>query len=186
MNKNDSVIMHKLICTIIAVAFTFTANAQGKFMDNLTKKVDGQGIVTITQDKRLTEIINGERQPAAASSVDDKVPQKETKIKEEEEKDSLITATPTGKRTKVRGFRIQIYWGGSQRIHQTRAQQAADRVALLFPEYQTYTSFESPHWRCRVGDFTDRNEAWEALKKLRNAGVASDAMIVRSEIYVYK
>lgn len=54
MNKNVSVIMHKLICTIIAVAFTFTANAQGKFMDNLTKKVDGQGIVTITQDKRLT------------------------------------------------------------------------------------------------------------------------------------
>ncbi|MBQ9363044.1 MAG: SPOR domain-containing protein [Bacteroidaceae bacterium] len=169
---------------MIVLAFALTTNAQSKFIDNLTKKVDGQGIVTITQDKRLTEIINGERQ-LTAPSKDDKAQQTDNKIKEEE-KDTLITTAPTGKRTKVRGFRIQIYWGGSQRIDQTRAQQAADRVAVLFPEYQTYTSFESPHWRCRVGDFTDRKDAWEALKRLRDAGVASDAMIVRSEIYVYK
>lgn len=182
--------MQKLICTIIVMTFGIIANAQTKFIDNLTKRVDGQGIVTITQDKRLTEIINGERQPVvAASSKDDKAaPQKaEKEIKEDDdEEESPTPATPTGKRTKVRGFRIQIYWGGSQRIHQTKAQQAADKVATLFPEYQAYTSFESPHWRCRVGDFTDRHEAWEALKKLREAGIASDAMIVRSEIYIYQ
>lgn len=177
--------MHKLICTIIALTLALTANAQGKFMDNLTKQVDGQGIVTITQDKRLTEIINGERQ-VIASSKDEKVPQKDSKIKDEADKDSLIASTPTGKRTKVRGFRIQIYWGGSQRTDQAKALQAASRVATLFPEYQAYTSFESPHWRCRVGDFVDRHDAWEALKRLRDAGVAPDAMIVRSEIYVYK
>lgn len=179
--------MRKLICLVVVFAFTFASNAQTKFLDQLTRKVEGQGSVTITQDKRLADLVNGVVQPgggrqqAAAPATDEKAQQQ---IVDEDEPSTPGTAT--GKKTKVRGFRIQIYWGGSQRVHQTKALEAAEKVTTMFPEYQAYTSFESPHWRCRVGDFTDRQKAWEALQRLREAGVATDAMIVRSEIYIYQ
>ena len=179
--------MRKLICLLMVLAFAFASNAQTKFIDQLTRKVEGQGTVTITQDKRLTDLINGigqrggAGQQTASPATEEKAQQQ---IADEDEPSTPGTAT--GKKTKVRGFRIQIYWGGSQRVHQAKAQQAAEKVATMFPEYQAYTSFESPHWRCRVGDFTDRQKAWEALQRLREAGVATDAMIVRSEIYIYQ
>jgi len=173
--------MHKLICTLAVLAFAHVLVAQTKFIDQLTQKVEGQGCVTITQDKRLADLVNGVRQQQAAPSTEEKAHPKAA-----EEDEPSTPGTATGRKTKVRGFRIQIYWGGSQRVHQTKAQQAAEKVTSLFPEYQAYTSFESPHWRCRVGDFTDRQKAWEALQRLREAGVASDAMIVRSEIYIYQ
>jgi len=156
--------MHKLFCIVVTLAFAAAMNAQTAFINKLTKRVDGQGVVTITQDQRLTDIINGKGRHQATPSTDDKSQQK---IVDEES-----GVQQTGKKTKVRGFRIQIYWGGSQRVHQAKAQQAAEKVSALFPEYQTYTSFESPHWRCRVGDFTDRQKAWDALQKLRGAGLA--------------
>lgn len=169
--------MHRLFYIVVTLACAVVADAQTTFLDNLTKQVSGQGTVTITQDQRLTDIINGKGRHQATPSTDDKSQQKIT------DDESVVQ---TGKKTKVRGFRIQIYWGGSQRVHQAKAQQAAEKVSALFPEYQTYTSFESPHWRCRVGDFTDRQKAWEALQKLREAGIGADAMIVRSEIYIYQ
>lgn len=155
------------------------AQAQG-FMERLTKRVAGQGTVTVTQDQRLTDLINGNGQKKTISTSTAVV----TPSVQDEEPTTL--PMPTGKKTKVRGFRIQVYWGGSQRTDQTKAQQAANKVSALFPEFQTYTSFESPHWRCRVGDFTDRNQAWEAMQRLREAGLAKDAMIVRSEIFIYQ
>lgn len=176
--------MRKLICIIIVCALAISASAQTNFIDNLTRKVEGQGIVTITQDKRLTDIINGVGRQAVPSTDGNK--EKEQQNVAEDDEDELTPGTATGKKTKVKGFRIQIYWGGSQRIHQTKAQQAAEKVATLFPDIPVYTSFESPHWRCRVGDFTNRHKAWEALQKLREAGVVTDAMIVPSEIYIYQ
>ena len=181
--------MRKLIFTLMFACCSYVSlNAQTKFLDRLTQNVAGQGSVTITQDKRLTDLINGTRQqPVAAAPAQNAAGASASSEKlAQDEDDDTTPGTAAGKKTKVRGFRIQVYWGGSQRIHQTKAQQAAEKVATLFPEYQTYTSFESPHWRCRVGDFIDRQKAWEALKRLREAGVASDAMIVRSEIYIYQ
>ena len=172
--------MNKLTHIFIFLLFACVANAQTKFIERLTRVVAGEGRVTVNQDKRLTDLINGETiQPAEASN---KVEKKEG----EEDDETPALVTPTGKKTKVRGYRVQIYWGGSNRTDQARAQRAANQVATLFPQYKAYTSFESPHWRCRVGDFTDRHDAVEALQQLKRAGIASEAMIVRSEVFIYK
>lgn len=173
--------MNKLTHIFIFLLFACAVSAQTKFIDRLTRVVAGQGRVTVNQDKRLTDLINEETsQPSAEAN------NKVEKDKEEEEDETPALVTPTGKKTKVRGYRVQIYWGGSNRTDQARAQRAANQVATLFPQYKAYTSFESPHWRCRVGDFTDRHDAVEALRQLKKAGIASEAMIVRSEVFIYK
>ncbi|MCM1311481.1 MAG: SPOR domain-containing protein [Bacteroides sp.] len=152
------------------------AVAQTNFMEHLESKVNGQGTVTVLQDQRLTNIINGD------AALNGNVGQQQTQTGEEED----LPVVNKGTKVKVRGYRIQVYWGGSQRTDQSRAQHAGTMVTTAFPELQAYTSFVSPHWRCRVGDFTTRQEAAEYLKKLCDMNMGSDAMIVRSEIYVYK
>ena len=174
--------MKRLAPIFILLLFTCLASAQIRFVDNLTRVVPGQGKVTVSQDERLTQIINGEKPKETDSNKDKEV----DKEKGEENIDNPALVTPVGKKIRVRGYRVQIYWGGSSRSDQSRAQQAASQAMSLFPQYRAYTSFESPHWRCRVGDFKERHEAVECLRDLKKAGIAREAMIVRSEIFIYQ
>lgn len=170
-------IIRIIILAMFAVVLPQQTFAQ-TFTDQLTRKVEGQGTVTLTQEQRITDLINGSgtTQTSSTSTAD----------RTTGADDDIVPVVPTGKKTKVRGFRIQVYWGGSLRTDQSKAQAAGIKVTTVFPELQAYTSFESPHWRCRVGDFLTREEASECFEKLRNAGLAGEAMIVRSEVYTYK
>lgn len=161
----------------VFVAFSVPSIGQVKFMDHIQEEVQGQGTVSVLQDQRLTDIVNGD------SSQDEKTTPVESANKRA---DDDIPGVRTGKKVKVRGYRIQVYWGGSQRTDHSKAVRAGNIITSVFPELQAYTSFESPHWRCRVGDFTTRQDAAEYLHKLREANLGSDAMIVRSEIFVYQ
>lgn len=140
------------------------------FIGHITSNVAGQGTVTVHQDTLLDNIVNGEKQY---------VPEKK-----EEKKD--IPGIQTGKKLKARGYRIQVYWGGSARSEQTNAQRAGVKITTVFPELQAYTSFESPNWRCRVGDFATYKEAEAYLKKINEAKLIKGATIVKSEVYIYQ
>ncbi len=148
---------------------TITMSAQN-FTDHLQSKVAGQGTVTVHQDSILDDMVNGKKQF---------IPEKK-----EEKKD--WPGIQTGKKTKARGYRIQVYWGGSSRTDQTNAQRAGVKVTTVFPELHAYTSFESPNWRCRVGDFVTRQEANAYLYKLKEARLSQGAIIVKSEVYIYQ
>ena len=165
MKRLLSITLTFLMCAI-------TMSAQD-FIDHITDKVEGQGTVTVHQDTLMDNIVNGKKQY---------VPEK--KEVKQEKKD--FTGTQKGKRMKARGYRIQVYWGGSARTEQTNAQRAGARVTIAFPELQAYTTFESPNWRCRVGDFATYKEAEAYLKKINEANVSKGAMIVKSEVYIYK
>ena len=162
MKRLLSITLTILLCTITMSAQDFT--------DHIQKPEMGQGTVTIHQDSLLEDLVNGKKQF---------VPEKKV-----EQRD--LPGIPRGKKTKARGYRIQVYWGGSTRADQTNAQRAGNRVATVFPELRIYTTFESPNWRCRVGDFVTRREADDYLNKLKSARLAQSAIIVKSEVYVYQ
>lgn len=161
--------MRKIFLTLILLtqAAGLELFAQ-RFTDHLQQKKAGQGSVVLIQDLRLTDILNG------VQTVTDKTDEEPTEE----------AGVQTGRKKKVRGYRIQMYWGNSQRSDQQKANQIGAQVSSTYPELQAYTTFESPHWRCRVGDFATREEAAEYLFKLRR--ISSDAMIVRSEIFIYQ
>lgn len=158
-----------LSITLTLFVCTITMSAQD-FIGHITSNVAGQGTVTVHQDTLLDNIVNGEKQY---------VPEKK-----EEKKD--IPGIQTGKKLKARGYRIQVYWGGSARSEQTNAQRAGVKITTVFPELQAYTSFESPNWRCRVGDFATYKEAEAYLKKINEAKLIKGATIVKSEVYIYQ
>ncbi len=134
-------------------------------MDHLQKS-SGKGTVKVVQDQRLTNFVNGDYYDPAEREV--------------------VEVTKVVQKTKVRGYRIQVYWGGNKQSEKGKAQAAGYKVTSLFPELEAYTSFESPHWRCRVGDFANQQEANEYLAKIKKAKIATDPIVVKSEIYMFK
>ena len=162
--------MKKLLSlTLIFLLCTITMSAQN-FTDHLKSKVAGQGTVTVYQDSIIDDMVNGKKQYSPE--------------KKESPKD--IPGIQKGKKTRARGYRIQVYWGGSSRADETNARRAGTRVTTVFPELQAYTTFGSPNWHCRVGDFATREEAAEYLDKLREARLAQGAIIVKSEVFIYQ
>lgn len=153
-----------LICLscLCARAQTFSAH--------LTHSNPGEGVVTLNQDQRLSNMVDYGVEGVQAATTDTGT-------------DDTDPTTP-GKRKKAVGYRIQVYWGNAQRDDREQAQRMAARVTALYPELAAYTSFRSPHWCCRVGDFSTRSEAADYLSKMRR--LSSEAMIVKSEIYVYE
>ncbi len=156
--------LRKYILTLAALLAAAAVDAQG-FIDHVESSAAGEGSVSVVQDQRLTNIINGQ------AGLDD--------VKENDDFDVQVV-----RRQKVRGYRVQMFWGGSSRADQQKAQRIGTQVTSVFPELEAYTTFDSPHWRCRVGNFTTRQEAAQYLTKLRR--ISKDAMIVRSEVFVYQ
>ena len=89
-----------------------------------------------------------------------------------------------GPKTRVNGFRIQVYFGDNSGRAQSEARSAGGRFRNYFPYLPVYVSFVSPHWKCMVGDFRTREEASEVLSQIRAMGIFREAIIVRSKVNV--
>ena len=173
--------MKQLITFVFLYVISVCVLAQSTFTEHLTKKVSGQGTVNVMQSKRISDLVNGVTQltPVKATEPAAKV----TATND----DTPTTEVSHGtKRVKARGYRIQVYWGGNQNVDRSKAQNAGFKVTSLYPELSAYTSYESPHWRCRIGDFATREDAAAYLGKIRREAGISSAMIVRSEIWIWQ
>ena len=159
-----------------------TMKAQTRFTEQLESKVTGQGVIYIEQDHRLTEIVNGDITIPSSIVSTSKVNSLVTESKVKQEADE-IKGKASGLHQKVRGYRVQVYFGGNQRSDQTQAQSIGNKVSNMFPELRAYISFESPHWRCRLGDFVKYEDASAYMHRIKAKGISS-AMVVKSEIYV--
>lgn len=168
-----------------------------------------QGPVNISQDQRLQNIVTGAA-PVVERKADDNASDKgdadksksssnrrtseprrihKTEIVDVKDlptfgKDMNDFDVRTGARKRLRGFRVQMFWGNTQRTDQLKAKRMGDKVTGAFPELKAYVTFQQPHWRCRVGDFKTRAGAAKYLDRLRK--IAPEAMIVRSEIIIYQ
>lgn len=165
MKRLLTLALSALMCALAATAQDFT--------DHLTTSSQGQGSVSLHQDPAISDMVNGKKQFVSE--------------KRDEKKESTnVPSAQKGKKTKARGYRIQVYWGGSSRTDQSNAQRAGHRITSAFPELGTYTTFQSPNWRCRVGDFVTHEEAAEYLAKIKEAHLGQGAIIVKSEVFIYQ
>lgn len=80
------------------------------------------------------------------------------------------------------GFRIQIYSGSEQ--------NAREKLSLIIQEFQEsfpefnaeliYTEYQAPYFKLRVGDFRNKNEAYEWFHQIRKK--FPNSYIVKSKI----
>lgn len=86
---------------------------------------------------------------------------------------------------KTTGYRVQVYAGAGpdKRTEQAECSKAQQKMKQLFPDLPVYSHFYSPHWKCRIGNFTSLYEAQKVLNQVKAAGYKK-ACIVKGPISV--
>ncbi len=172
----------------VLLFYVISIFAQSSYTERLQKNLEGKGTVSLHQSKAITDLVNGVSKAAVPKKETQTKPQVDsTKTVSQVEKDStsVIPQVMTGKKVRVNGYRIQVYSGGNSRNAKYEAQQMGRRVKSYFSDLSVYTHFVSPHWICRVGDFRTYEEANEVFQQLKQTNSFSEAVIVKSKVYVY-
>jgi len=81
---------------------------------------------------------------------------------------------------RVDGWRIQII----QATDKTRVLTMRSEVSNTFPQYETYLDYKQPYFKLRIGNFTERFEAYRAHKEV--SAEFSRAFLVRERIPMTK
>ncbi len=137
---------------------TVQATDKKDILSSLKEKKSGQGTVRIFQDPKIEALL----------------------------RQAVPETIKRGERTLLRssGYRIQVFAGNNTRAARDHANQIAKEVSQLFPELSVYTTFQSPRWICRVGDFRSIEEADVMLRELRATKKFKEVSIVREQIII--
>jgi len=82
----------------------------------------------------------------------------------------------------LQGYRIQIYRGSGQSAR-SEVEDNQQKLLQSFPSFdsrQIYPIYEAPYFKLRIGDYRNKNEAFEILSKIKQ--VFPNAYIVNSSI----
>lgn len=193
--------------TIHCSLFTF---AQSSFTQRLQQSKNGEGQITVTQDKAIEVLVNGpvvtsptrtkttttQQKPADKKEKENNTATNQEKDKKQEPKvvvvehqDSTTIDTPEEiqkkimKGVKVAGYRVQVFAGGNTRNDRIKAERIGSEIKGLFPGVPVYVHFYSPRWICRMGNYRTYEEAHAVLERVKNNGYQS-AIIVKGKITV--
>ncbi len=183
------------------------ADAQSSFTQRLQQSKNGEGKITVTQDKAIDELVNGPVVTAPTrtkttttqlkpTETQQKTTEKPAEKKELEPKavavehhDTTTVDTPEEmqkkimKGVKVAGYRVQVFAGGNTRNDRVKAERIGSEIKSLFPGVPVYVHFYSPRWICRMGNYRTYEEAHAVLERVKNNGYQS-AIIVKGKITV--
>ncbi len=179
------------------------ANAQSSFTQRLQQSRVGEGKVTVTQDKAIDDLVNGQQN--SQNQTQPQQPRKESKDTATHKSDSSSHQRPVTtihevpdttattlpdegrkkimKGYKVNGFRVQVYAGGNSRDSRIKAERTGREINAIFPGTPVYVHFYSPRWICRMGNYRTIEEASEVLREVKKLGYSS-AIIVKGKITV--
>ncbi len=183
------------------------ADAQSSFTERLQQSKNGEGKITVTQDKAIDELVNGPAVTAPTrtkttttqqkpTETQQKATEKPAEKKEIEHKVVAVEHHDTTtiesleemqkkimKGVKVAGYRVQVFAGGNTRNDRLKAERIGSEIKSLFPGVPVYVHFYSPRWICRMGNYRTYEEAHAVLERVKNNGYQS-AIIVKGKITV--
>lgn len=148
----------------LLAAFCFSyANAQnndqGSIISELQKDKPNEGKIRIRSDAGISALI-GSSTPGANSTSSDFI--------------------------KTSGYRINIYSGNNPKQSKEEAFSKERQIKGLYPDLQTYVTYDSPIWRLRVGDFESSEEATLFMQELKKElpALSKEMYVVSDEVKV--
>lgn len=193
---------------LLCAGCILAASAQSTFTQRLQEEKQGEGKVTITQDKAIDELVNGPQTAVSnqttQSAQSTQSPQQQKTTEQQQKPDSGTTQRPVvaekgqqsdstaiddGRKKimkggyKINGYRVQVYAGGNSRDARIKAERIGREINSLFPGEPVYVHFYSPRWICRMGNYRTYEEAHQQLRAVKNLGYSS-AIIVKGKITV--
>jgi len=188
------VVVALLVMTVVAVS------AQSK--GDITARINRKANVSVKAPAGLATRSNNELNSdntSKRSSKNDEVDATnldDVKDKKEDKKDDKREENRPPKRSHTTqqsiqargvGYRIQAFSANNSNNGKVQAQQRARAIAMRFPQYRSYISYNAPSWRLRIGDFKSQEDAQKALQRVRAAFPAygREMIIVRDRINVW-
>lgn len=185
---------HLVALIVIAVAIVMTAQTKG----DITARIINKGQVTVQAPAELAARNNNDLNrniTARSSKNEERDNQDEDKESKDKKNDKREDNRPPRRnhttqqtiQARGTGYRIQAYSDNNMRSAREGAQQRARAIAMKFPQYRSYISYNAPSWRLRIGDFKNQDDAQRALQRLRAAFPAygREMIIVRDHINVW-
>jgi hypothetical protein len=126
--------MKQLLISVIFFLCFLGLQAQETIVDTLESQVANEGVIEIESDPAITALLGKPGNKAK-------------------------TVSENQDRVKIPGFRIQIFMGNNRSRSRTDASNKQDQIKSIFPDVETYITYESPNWRLLAGDFITREEA---------------------------
>lgn len=151
-----------------------------QFTEVLRTKNNRGGVVVVQHSAVIDSLVNGLK-VATPIKKKEATPVVRTQVTDTTTLDSLRKLEPRGYVDK-QGYRIQIYSGANSRESKSAAMNIRAKSLKLFPEMKAYCNFVSPRWIVRIGDFTNRDQAMEQLKKVRESGLSKEVRLVRCKV----
>lgn len=142
---------------LVLPLFVFGQGAS--IVKDLNASKQGEGSITIYQDESIEGLI-GSKFVANVSRTPSSI--------DEGDADTNTAAKPQGYR-EARGYKIQVFSGNEQRRSKAEAYAKKDQIQNLYPELEINVTFRSPVWRVRVGNYRSYEEAFEAMKDMKEA-----------------
>ncbi|NGM65610.1 SPOR domain-containing protein [Sphingobacterium sp. SGR-19] len=93
---------------------------------------------------------------------------------------SKVVDKKSGKRVKVRGFRVQIFSGSSR----SDAYAVQSRFQTSYKDIGSYVTYDEPNYRVKVGDFRSRSEATNFMRELRSQ--YSNVFVFTEDVWAYQ
>ena len=187
----------RMLVVVALVMASLVAVAQGK--SDITARINRQGKVSVQAPSALSQRSNnelnrdtkksGRSDEVDATNLDDVKDNKDKKDDKREENRPPRHNHTTQQSIQARGvgFRIQAFSDNNTATAKATAQQRARAIAMKFPQYRSYISYNAPSWRLRIGDFKTQAEAQAALSRIRSVfpSYARQMTIVRDHINVW-
>ena len=171
--------MKRLFLYILLSVSAVVLYAQ-QFTEVLRTKNNRGGVVVVQHSAVIDSLVNGLK-VATPIKKKEATPVVRTQVTDTTTLDSLQKLEPKGYVDK-QGYRIQIYSGANSRERKSAAMSMRAKSLKLFPEMKAYCNFVSPRWIVRIGDFTNREQAMEQLKKVRESGLSKEVRLVRCKV----
>ena len=154
----------KCIFTILALILTFSASAQEIVPQEVAPRKDIKEQLASPAQRDSLTIVN---ETVAITEYGDAATIVEQNLK----------SVTNG----VNGYRIVIFMSNSQTARRD-AMAAQENFATLFPQEQSYLTYENPYFKVAVGNCTTQEEAMILLGRLR--GTFPKAFIMRESINI--
>lgn len=156
--------------TLICILCCLATQAQNSIIKEL-ERPNAAGRITIHQDSRIEALVGRSIYVNHSTNAPE----------------SSAAILPSHNEThtiKSNGYRIQVYAGNNTGRAKTEAHAVASRVQEHFPDLTVYTTFISPRWLCRVGDYKSIEEADAMMRKLRATGIFKEVSIIKDQINI--
>ncbi|MBQ2026995.1 MAG: hypothetical protein II214_03770 [Alistipes sp.] len=153
----------KIITLVLSLVATLSLSAQ-----NLTPQQD------ITPRKNIKERLAAPAQRDSLTIVNETV-----QVTEQGDAATIVSNNLQVAQKAVNGYRIVIFMSNSQSARRD-AVAAQENFSLLFPQEQSYLSYENPYFKVAVGNCTSQEEAIILLGRLRSS--FPKAFIMRENI----